>query len=1327
MNDTGESARNSKDQTGFFTVGPPLHAVREGYIQRAADNELYEIVTSGRDAYLFAPIRSGKTSMIAAVAERLRKTGFQVANLDLAQIGERDAGSDPGRWYYSIAYRLVRQLRIKVDLQTWWQDKSILTSRQRLFEFYVEVLLANTSKPIAIFVDELQAVDGLPFARHLVESIGSVNKARVTEPEFSRLTFVLSGECDPKEVAPDPELSPFGMMKPVRVRNFDREALRTFEAELNLDADSASRAVDRIFYWTDGQPYLTQKIARMLAREQADGPVEKLVDSIVQNQFGARAALGNEPHLAHINRRILGDRKLYEASLSIYGRVRKGIAVAFDPESRPQRALMTAGLVVPAPDGRLEVASRLYALAFTARWANENLPIHWRGPVAAVGVLMILLAIPFWYTQLLPKPYASALSSTEVSLDDARSAYLNLRSFPGHADTADRLYLNHLRTRAETAQSEGEILRIAGYSAEVSGEDDIGDEFVAGYWDREVSTALREEDRDAGLIAAIESLVVATPERRRRLGSLIGNDYPLLIGTAKADSPDELVFDTVNQVLTATRGADVQQWAVQAGRVEPRSNWTLTALEVTPLLRRIVVGQEGTVSRIGLNLNVSHGRLGDLRVRLIAPSGRVAEIAFDEPSSTTLDETRVRAELLAPLRGESLDGTWTLSIRDESPDVAGHLVGWELSLNSQVLVESFERGLDIPEPVEGASDNLWLSDDGRFAVARAEQSDSARLWNLAYASPTRTLAIPARERVLGISADASRVVTAIQNFIHVWNVGTGGRESSIDVGPVQSVQLVAGGQRVLTRRSSDEMTEFEIWVLESGQSAGSISIAGDAALAAVDRSGATLAVADYDRAIRIWDIESGELAARLDVRAQPAALDLSSGGRMLAIRYAAQGFSIWSTADPESPRLSRFGAENWQYAFSPSGDRFIAGSPEVGYRIFSSSDGRSIGPPMDAGIVSADAQVLAFSHDGNVIMTASRSGEARFWRHPTAAAATAADTPSGRWLWRDNDDLVAVLSPGGQRIAVGDADGHVHIFDVNDGPPSDEQELSFVGHRDAVDRLVFSPDGDRVASVGRDGSIRIWDGSSGLPRRMDASAPSETISAIRFSPGGRFLALLLGRRVWILNVGAGSVAADLDLGEMHTDIAFDANDDLYLASAESGLNRLSVDRLGNWALRSVWQGANGIQRIAIAPRRQAMLLVDTSNTAQVFDIAAGAIGTLRLELPGQVSDILFNSTETQVLLRTTRWVHRADITANGLRWRDAVLAPQAIAGSAMVFDGSGLPGRENRVLILTRDAGLAEVAELDFSHERGSLVFGSREELLPAWAAKLGLDAPVNP
>src|SRR5210317_1499860 len=93
----------------FFSVGAPLHAVRAGYVRRKADDLLYETVMSGRYAHVLAPDRSGKSSLIAATAARLESKGCKIAILDLQQIGVRDGGSDPGRWYYNVAYRMLRQ------------------------------------------------------------------------------------------------------------------------------------------------------------------------------------------------------------------------------------------------------------------------------------------------------------------------------------------------------------------------------------------------------------------------------------------------------------------------------------------------------------------------------------------------------------------------------------------------------------------------------------------------------------------------------------------------------------------------------------------------------------------------------------------------------------------------------------------------------------------------------------------------------------------------------------------------------------------------------------------------------------------------------------------------------------------------------------------------------------------------------------------------------------------------------------------------------------------------------------------------------------------
>src|SRR5210317_711714 len=289
---TPPEKRTHTDSTGeFFSVGAPLHAVRAGYIKRRADDILYKTLVSGRYAHVLAPDRSGKSSLIAATAARLEASGCKIAILDLEQIGVRDGGTDPGRWYYNVAYRLLRQLRIRHDLQTWWHDKSILSNRQRLLEFYSEIVLQFVAEPIVVFIDEIQCIENLPFADQLLASIRAAHNARTMDPDFSRLSFVLLGECDPVNLVSEPELSPFNVTQQILLDDFSREQLELFATELNLEHEDAEVALDRIYYWTRGQPYLSQKLARQVAREEMKSDVAGHVDHIAMTQLAGRAAL----------------------------------------------------------------------------------------------------------------------------------------------------------------------------------------------------------------------------------------------------------------------------------------------------------------------------------------------------------------------------------------------------------------------------------------------------------------------------------------------------------------------------------------------------------------------------------------------------------------------------------------------------------------------------------------------------------------------------------------------------------------------------------------------------------------------------------------------------------------------------------------------------------------------------------------------------------------------------------------------------------------------------------------------------------------------------
>ena len=1323
--------RGGLDSTGeFFSVGTPLHAVRAGYVRRVGDDVLYETIRSGRYAHVIAPDRSGKSSLIAATAARLENNGYKVAVLDFEQIGARDAGDDAGRWNYSVAYRLLRQLRIRADLQTWWQDKSILQNRQRLLEFYSEIILQNVPERIVVFVDEIQCVEDLPFADQLLASFRAAHNARATDPDFSRLTFVLLGECDPLSLIDEPELSPFNITQPVALEDFTREELDLFATELNLSTEYATLALDRIYYWTSGQPYLSQKMARAVSREQRRGDIAAVVDNIAMHQLGGRAALHNEPHMSHIHRQVVKDPKQSEALLNLYGRLSKNVFVATDLGSPTQRRLIALGLIVIDEEGRLKVRNRLYRSVFTTRWANENLPNHWRPPAIAVLVILMIVAVPFWYTQILPKSYVDTLTSDQAELAMIQGAYQSFRTFPGHTQIAENLYRGALRNRAAAATEIDQIERVAELAASIEGESRLADELRGGFWDRKARDAMRRESRDEALLATLESLALSTPKRRSRAASLVADDYPLLIASLPVADRGQWVFNPGSMLLTATRFASVSQWSLGNQELQTREDWNITALEVSPLVRRVIVDREETLQRVGLTLNLSHARVEDLRIKVIAPSGRTVEIDPRIERAFANQDIHIPSSQLADLIGEPVAGTWSLSIRDEELGVAGQLVGWNLKLNSQGLVEDFQRGLNVSDPVERETNNIWFSEDGRFAVARALQSDSARIWDLAFAKPVRAIAVNELEQFIGLSAGARTLVTATQDKVNLWDTATGNRVASLNVGAASaSSTLTPDGMRLLVQKRSDQQTGFELWSLADAEVEAALEVAGTPALTALDASGKRIAVADYDRAVRIWDMQSGELVAQIDLEEQPSSITLAAGGEVLGAVFRDTGASVWRLEETVIPVLSDSGHGNWQMTFSDSGSKVLVGTPAHGFRIYDTGDGRRLGPAFGSGGSLVDENLLGFSADELTVVTGGPASTARFWQVPVGFAKTEpADSPNSSSIWPPAGDAVAVATPGARQIVIGDHSGDVHIIPADGERESfqaTEEVVSFLGHSGRVRMLSVSPGGEKVASVGADNKIRVWDTASGLPHSFFGDTSGSAVIKLEFSPDASMLAILGGNQVQILDADTGATLGDFELAEQHQSIAFADDSKLFVGSEAGTLRVISPDSTGDWTLQTLWQGNAAIRWLEVSPQSRYLVFVDQNNLAQQFILAEGKLGEHAIQLPSRVEEVTYAPSGSRVLFKTARWIHLASFAASGLHWRDAVFAPSAIPDSRIVFadptvDGTAALG--NRLYLPVSGDGFVKLSAVSFDAAQGAALFGNKDELLAEWRQKLGAD-----
>jgi len=97
--------------------------------------------------------------------------------------------------------------------------------------------------------------------------------------------------------------------------------------------------------------------------------------------------------------------------------------------------------------------------------------------------------------------------------------------------------------------------------------------------------------------------------------------------------------------------------------------------------------------------------------------------------------------------------------------------------------------------------------------------------------------------------------------------------------------------------------------------------------------------------------------------------------------------------------------------------------------------------------------------------------------------------------------LSLAVSPDGARIAAGNADSTVKIWDAGSG------SLLHIlnGHTDAVTSVAYSPDGKTIVSASVDGTVRVWNADSGQPLGTLRSASGQ-ILAVAVSPDGGLIA-----------------------------------------------------------------------------------------------------------------------------------------------------------------------------------------------------------------------------
>jgi WD40 repeat protein len=1056
-----------------------------------------------------------------------------------------------------------------VNWRHWWRSQQEFFSPVQCLHLFIDqILLTEISSKIVIFIDEIDRVLSQDFSLDdFFALIRFFYNCRVDHPVYHRLTFALLGVATPSDLITDKTQTPFNIGRAITLQGFQLHEAQPLVTGLQGIVSDPQAAIAEILNWTDGQPFLTQKLCQLVVQERRSKGVEEwseeavsldlpvppsphpLIDRLVHTHILHNWEAHDEPeHLKTIRDRLLRNSQKTGQLLGLYQQIlQQGSVVA---DSSPEQTELRLSELVVQQQGTLRVYNRIYQQVFDLAWIEQIL------------------------SKL--RPYAEAFNAWVASNRQDESRLLRGEALQDALSWAKHQHLSDLDHRFLAASQELEK-RVVHHTLAVKEEESqilAAANETLNRAKQNAQDELTHAKRTATRIIGIGSMILVAS---LSLAAIVS----LQVRQAQRELAETNVAlsSVYAQIALNTRPFEALLHALKAGH-------QLQTLQqehpANPVVQTQVVS---TLQAAIYNIRESN--------RLSGHSGRVLSVRFSPNgnliASASADRTiklwNVNGTLLKTLKGHrnavwsvnfspdgkllastGNDGTikvWNVATGKLLKTLQGHnpmLASVNFSSNGRILSVTSWNGtvglfdleraklLTLIRAHQDIAGDSRFSPDGKI-LASASFDRTIKLWRVADGKAVRTLT-GHRDRLTGISFSPDGKTLASASFdktVKLWNLETGEVLKTFEghSAPVRSVSFNSTG-RILASASEDGTIKLWDRLAEEDIEPQTLTgHTGHVSDVTFSPDGKLLASASADHTVRLWHLAGIEPYIVEGHQGRIWSTKFSPNGKLLASASADGLVKLWRVEAEFSSQpltllrtLTGHQGNVWNVSFSSESQTIASVGEEGTIKLWDTNTGKLL-----SNFTGHRDQLarVSFSPDNQLLASADANGTVKLWNVKQKSLLR---THPGQDTTLSRRRFTAVrFSPNGQILVSVNDQGIVKLWSVANGSllkqltghsdritsvdfSSDGQMLAsgstdhtiklwhldqgielqtLRGHRNFVTQVSFSPDNQILASASLDGTIKVWDVKTGVELRT-LQGHRHWVTSISFSPDGKILA-----------------------------------------------------------------------------------------------------------------------------------------------------------------------------------------------------------------------------